>query len=107
MDDDRPITSKEDPWTAEETAIYALAEAMAYRSDPIAPQVTEDILQRAKEIVTATLDIAGRRFVVLVRDSEADARRLVVACGKNGEHVGEGLRVIDKLTDMPADVLTD
>ena len=90
-------------WTAEETAIYALADAMAYRADPVAPQVTDDVLKRAQQIVRATLDIAGRPFVVLLRDSEADARRLVVACGKNGEHVGEGLRVIDKLTEVPTE----
>lgn len=93
----------DDTWTAEETAIYALADAMAYRIDPVAPRVTDEILKRAQAIVLATLDVAGRPFVVLLRDSEADARRLVVACGKNGEHVGEGLRVIDKLTEVPTE----
>ena len=94
------MTEEDNTWTMEETAIYALAEAMAYRADPMTSQVTDDILKRAQQIVQATLDIAGRPFVVLLRDSEADARRLVVACGKNGEHVGEGLRVIDKLTEV-------
>ena len=91
------------PWTAEETAIYALAEAMAYRVNPMDPQVTDDILKRAEYIVYATLDIAGRPFVVLVRDSEADAKRLVLACGKNGEHLSEGYKVIQNLTDTVAD----
>lgn len=95
--------AEEKPWTTEETAIYALAEAMAYRVDPIDPQVTDEILKRAESIVYATLDIAGRPFVVLVRDSEADARRLVLACGKNGEHLSEGYKVIQNLTDTLAE----
>jgi len=96
--------AEEQPWTPEETAVYALAEAMAYRVDPLKPEVTKDILNRAREIIRGTLDIAGRRFVVLVRDSEADAERLATACGKNGSgHVSDGLRAIAKLTDLPAD----
>lgn len=86
-------------WTPEETAVYALAEAMAYRLDSLNPVVTEDILERAGQIVRATLDIGGRRFAVLLQDSIEDAKRLVAACGKNGEHLSEGLKVIEKLTE--------
>ncbi|HKU51730.1 MAG TPA: hypothetical protein VJQ25_04630 [Nitrospira sp.] len=94
----------EEPWTTEETAVYALAEAMAYRVDPLKPEVTKDILERSREIVRGTLDIAGRRFVVLVRDSEVDAERLAAACGKNGSgHIGDGLRAIAKLTELPVE----
>jgi hypothetical protein len=96
------MTMEED-WTPTETAIYALAEAMAYRLDPTDPQSpTREMIARASTIVNATLDIAGRPFVVLLRDCEADAEILAKACGKNGDgHVGEGLRVIEELTRSP------
>jgi hypothetical protein len=46
------------------------------------------------------LDRAGNRFAVLVCGSEADAQRLAAACGKNGEHVGEALRVLERLVEI-------
>lgn len=102
MEEGKP--QEERPWTPEETAVYALAEAMAYRANPLDPHMTKDIFERAQEIIRGTLDIAGRRFVVLVRDSEADAERLALACGKNGSgHISEGLRAIAKLTELPVD----
>lgn len=85
----------------EEYATLALAEAMAYRlhpedtSEPPAPE----ILHRASEIVRAVLNRAGNRFAVLVCGSEADAQRLAAACGKNGAHVGEALRVLERLVE--------
>lgn len=83
-----------------ELATQALAEVMAQRLDPLnTPAPTDDMLKRAAAIVTAVADLGGRKFVVLVCGSEADAQRLATACGKNGDHVGEALHVLDLLAE--------
>jgi hypothetical protein len=83
-----------------ELAAQALAEAMAWRQDPLnTPAPTDDMVKRAAAIVSAVADLGGRKFVVLVCGSEADAKRLAIACGKNGDHVGEALRVLDLLAE--------
>ena len=83
-----------------ELAVQALAEAMAWRADPLnSPTPTSDMSRRAADIVSAVTDLGGRKFVVLVCGSEADAKRLATACGKNGDHVGEALRVLDLLAE--------
>lgn len=83
-----------------ELAVQALAEAMAWRVDPLnIPAPTADMTQRATDIVSAVTDLGGRKFVVLVCGSEADAKRLAVACGKNGDHISEALRVLDLLAE--------
>lgn len=79
-------------------ATQALADAMAWRFDTglsIGP--TDEMQQRAAEIVRAVLDISGNRFAVLLNGSEEDAKRLAFACGKNGDHTGEALQVIRRL----------
>jgi hypothetical protein len=86
----------------EEYAALALAEAMAYQLHPddTSEPPSPEILHHASEIVRAVLDRAGNRFAVLVCGSEADAQRLATACGKNGEHVGEALRVLERLVEI-------
>lgn len=84
-----------------ELAAQALAEAMAWRQDPLnTPAPTEDMINRSTKLVSALLDLAGRKFVVLVCGSEADAKSLAIACGKTGDSIGEALRVIDALAEM-------
>lgn len=83
-----------------ELATQALAEAMAWRIDPLnTPPPTTDMLKRSADIVAAVTDLGGRKFVVLVCGSEDDAKRLATACGKNGDHIGEALRVLDLLAE--------
>jgi hypothetical protein len=81
-------------------ATQALAEAMAWRLDPLnGIPPTDEMLKRAAEVVAAITDLAARPFVVLVCGSEKDAARLAQACGKNGDHIGEALRVLDRLAE--------
>jgi hypothetical protein len=82
-------------------AAQALAEAMAWRLDPLnGLPPTDDMVKRASQVVSAITDLAGRPFVVLVCGSERDAARLAEACGKNGDHIGEALRVLDRLAEV-------
>lgn len=91
-----------------ELASQALAEAMAWRLDPLdTPAPTDDMLKRAAAIVSAVTDLARRKFIVLVCGSEADAKRLAIACGKNGDHIGEAMRVLDILAETEDTLVTD
>lgn len=62
--------------TQRDRAVEQLAYAMAELVDEVAP---EDIIARAGLIVDATLDRAGRPFIVLMEGSEIDARALATA----------------------------
>lgn len=84
-----------------EYATQALAEAMAWRLDPLNEvPPTDEMFKQAESVVSGMLDLAGRKVIVLVCGSEADAVRLAKACGKNGTHVGEALQVLDRLAEM-------
>jgi hypothetical protein len=85
-----------------DVAVDALAEAMANRLDPLgdAPP-TSEITQRASEIVRGVLDLGGRSFAVLVAGSEQDAKRLAVACGKDGDDsLREAFQALDRLMEI-------
>jgi hypothetical protein len=85
-----------------DVAIDALADAMANRLDPLGDTPpTPEITQRASEIVRGVLDLGGRRFAVLVADSEQDAKRLAMACGKNGDDsLREAFAALDRLVEL-------
>lgn len=90
------VTSQDD---VNEIAIDALACAMAARLNPYntAPPAQE-LVERAAMIVNAVLDRSARPFIVLTHGNEYDAKCLAEACGKNGDHLSEALRVIERLT---------
>lgn len=95
-------TSRDD---VHEIAIDALALAMAARLNPYntaAP--APELVERATMIVNAVLDRAARPFIVLTHEDEYDAQCLAEACGKNGDHLSEALRVIERLTHPSARV---
>lgn len=86
--------------SAASIAIEALACAMAERLNPYntAPPSAE-LIERATLIVNATLDRAGRPFVVLMYGDIEDAKRLAEANGKDSEQFfNEALCVIERLT---------
>jgi hypothetical protein len=73
---------------------------MSERAEPLRRlPPTEAMVERSREIVRATLDVAGRPFAVLLSDDESDAKRLRAACGREAEgDLGEALLVIKRLT---------
>jgi hypothetical protein len=83
-------------------AAQALADAMAWRLDPLNDlPPTDDMIKQATQVVAAMLDLVGRDVIVLVSGSEADAKRLAQACGKDSEqHIGEALSVLERLAEL-------